>query len=214
MKFSQVLKLMNETKLQPEKLASYFGVSSMTLRRWQKAVEDTTLPLFYEQAIREGTYKLLTDKHLSADSKDVQRLLKQSYSQSFEAVISSLGVTDILNNTEHSNQDRMTLALAIIGQNQHYRKEVEKKVEDLLHFKQFGEQWDEYITTMMEVIHSKEVFTLDKMVAYGALFYLIYPFELIPDSIPVVGYLDDFAILALAMTYYRKRYPRFLKLRH
>jgi uncharacterized membrane protein YkvA (DUF1232 family) len=44
-------------------------------------------------------------------------------------------------------------------------------------------------------------------VAYGALFYLILPFDLIPDSIPVFGYVDDFGILGFAVAYYARKFP-------
>lgn len=58
---------------------------------------------------------------------------------------------------------------------------------------------------MLEVIRSKDLTLADKLVAYGALFYLITPMDFIPDAIPVVGYLDDFAVLGLALAYYAHR---------
>ena len=38
----------------------------------------------------------------------------------------------------------------------------------------------------------------DKKIAIGALYYFISPFKLIPDIIPVIGYLDYIAILTFA----------------
>ena len=38
----------------------------------------------------------------------------------------------------------------------------------------------------------------DKAIIIGCLGYLISPFELIPDFIPVIGYLDDAAVLVWA----------------
>jgi uncharacterized membrane protein YkvA (DUF1232 family) len=35
----------------------------------------------------------------------------------------------------------------------------------------------------------------EKAIVLGALGYFIFPFDLIPDFIPVVGYADDFAVL-------------------
>ena len=39
----------------------------------------------------------------------------------------------------------------------------------------------------------------DKLIAIGAIGYFISPLDLIPDWIPVIGYLDDIAILSWAV---------------
>jgi uncharacterized membrane protein YkvA (DUF1232 family) len=39
-----------------------------------------------------------------------------------------------------------------------------------------------------------------KAVIYGALAYLILPVDAIPDALPVVGFTDDLAILAAAVS--------------
>jgi uncharacterized membrane protein YkvA (DUF1232 family) len=48
---------------------------------------------------------------------------------------------------------------------------------------------------------------MEKLSAYGALFYLITVFDLIPDTIPVFGVLDDFAILGIVTAYYLRKFP-------
>ena len=39
---------------------------------------------------------------------------------------------------------------------------------------------------------------MDKAIIIGSLGYFISPIDLIPDTIPVIGYLDDVSILMLA----------------
>ena len=48
-------------------------------------------------------------------------------------------------------------------------------------------------------IASKEFPVKEKMWIIGALGYLILPFDLIPDFIPVVGYADDLAALIFVL---------------
>lgn len=49
------------------------------------------------------------------------------------------------------------------------------------------------------VLLSKDVPLKEKSTIIGALGYLILPIDLIPDSIPVMGFTDDFAALAYAI---------------
>lgn len=44
---------------------------------------------------------------------------------------------------------------------------------------------------------SKETSWLNKAYIIGALGYLIFPLDFIPDSIPIVGYSDDFAAIMM-----------------
>ena len=42
---------------------------------------------------------------------------------------------------------------------------------------------------------------LDRAIVYGALGYFISPLDIIPDSIPFIGYLDDIYILKMAVSH-------------
>ena len=44
---------------------------------------------------------------------------------------------------------------------------------------------------------SKETSWLNKAYIIGALGYLIFPLDFIPDAVPIVGYSDDFAAIMM-----------------
>jgi len=210
--FSQLLIVLDESGLGPEELAPRLGVSNMTLRRWKKLRGDRNVPLLYRRTAVDAIYRLLIEGKLSASSPRVRALLDHAPPQSFEAAIKSLDVDTILSvDSGESNQDQLTLFLSKIGYRRERREEVDSSLSAMGRFKRFGEQWRLNISMLTKVIRSKEILSLDKLVAYGALFYLIYPFDLIPDSIPVVGYLDDFAMLSLAAAFYVRKFPNIFK---
>ena len=193
-----------------EEIAPIFGISNMTLRRWGKSKKDALLSKSRQAVIREGVYQLLIDGRVKSDSKNVEAILKDMPSKSFESAIKSLGVDDLMGGENLAHQDRLAMVLAQIGHNSAHMSEVKKQQSNIIKFKKFGKSWSNYITTLIRVIRSREIHPLDKFVAYGALFYLIWPFDLIPDSIPIIGYLDDFAFLAVASAYYAKKYPNLI----
>ncbi|MBI3558033.1 MAG: DUF1232 domain-containing protein [Deltaproteobacteria bacterium] len=58
-----------------------------------------------------------------------------------------------------------------------------------------------HVVKVSEAVRSKKFTTSQKAVCAGALLYLVNPLDLIPDAIPVIGYLDDFAVLSLAVAF-------------
>jgi uncharacterized membrane protein YkvA (DUF1232 family) len=57
----------------------------------------------------------------------------------------------------------------------------------------------DYCKRLIRAIKSPRTSLKSKAIAAGALIYFISPIDLIPDHIPVVGYLDDLAVLSLAV---------------
>ncbi len=49
--------------------------------------------------------------------------------------------------------------------------------------------------------------SIKKGVAFFALFYFITPVDLVPDTLPVVGFLDDAGIVAAAVNMYNEDIP-------
>ena len=47
-----------------------------------------------------------------------------------------------------------------------------------------------------------------KLVLPGMALYLIFPFDLIPDVIPVLGYLDDLLVIILGLWLFLRLAPR------
>lgn len=210
--FQCLWKAIEETELTPEELAPYFGVGNVTLRRWKSLSKSKEIPKVYRQAIVEGIYQLVIEEKIEARSPAIQNLLHLVPSSSFEAVMKGMGGNDIFQS--HPGKDyseNMVLILSKIGINEKNRKEVDANVAKIRGFQKLGREWRKRIITLAEVIRSPKLNFVDKFVAYGALFYLIFPFDLIPDNIPVVGLLDDYAILGLATAYYIKRFPKLRK---
>ncbi|GGA35565.1 YkvA family protein [Pelagibacterium lentulum] len=47
-----------------------------------------------------------------------------------------------------------------------------------------------------------------KIAAIGAALYLVWPMDLIPDFIPILGWLDDIVIIPLIVAWIVSRLPR------
>lgn len=65
--------------------------------------------------------------------------------------------------------------------------------------KQAGKTTVYYSLLLFYVAKSPEVPKSSKMIIVGALSYLIFPVDLIPDFIPVVGLVDDASVIAAAV---------------
>lgn len=55
-----------------------------------------------------------------------------------------------------------------------------------------------YALTLHYTLQSPAISSKDKVLIYGALAYFILPTDLVSDFLPVVGFTDDMAALALA----------------
>lgn len=207
MNFTQLNLVLQETKLSPEQLAPVFDVGSMTVRRWQKEPGAKKVPSGHRWSIIQSIYKLVLEGKLSTESPAVRDLLQGSTPLSFTAIIKGMGVSDTVLSSKDNQQGKMMRIISQIGENEAHKKEVDRNAKKLSYFEKLGSEWKKRITLLTKVIRSSKLTTMDKLVAYGALFYLITPFDLIPDHIPVIGLLDDFGILGFAVAYYVKRYP-------
>lgn len=212
MTFGQLNAVLKETELSPELLAPIFDVGNMTIRRWLKEAPGHKVPKSYQWSIIESVYELVLDGKLSTESVAVQNLLKGSTPLSFSAIIKSMGASDAAFNTKDSQQSKMMMILSQIGGNKDHKKDVESSERKLSYFRKMGSEWHRRISALIKVTRSSKLSTFDKLVAYGALFYLITPFDLIPDHIPVIGLVDDFGVLGFAIAFYIARFPEIIGL--
>jgi uncharacterized membrane protein YkvA (DUF1232 family) len=207
MNYIHLLTLQKEARLSPEQLAEKLGVSGMTLRRWKQTPPEGNLPPLYETALVGVIYELVGEGTLSIESPLVKTVMSEHTWGPFEAVTAQLGFSKETLKGNKYDPEKMVEGLSEIGTNEFKRAAVDKSEKKILSFKKMSAEWSERINSLMTVLKSKEIHSFDKLVAYGALFYLINPFDLIPDYIPVFGYMDDFFILGLAAAYYLKRFP-------
>jgi len=203
-----MLRIIEQARLSPEQFGEICGLSGMTFRRWRLEEPDKEVPKVYQSACREGVYQLIIDGALQADSKEVSSVLENHQSLAYPAAIKNLGLTPEELKSFGREKDQMSLMLNRIGGSEVRREAVKKGRLQLAAFKKMGDEWRRMISLLNDVIQDAQLSLTEKFVAYGALFYLICPFDLIPDQIPVFGLMDDFAVLVFAVGFYGARHKK------
>jgi len=207
MRYSHLLSLVEDAHLSPEQLGKRMGISGMTVRRWREKPPKGDLPTLYQKALQDVVSELVAENRLSLDSVVVKNITAEGASWPTVSSNNSLGVTHGMLAGASKNPKHLMESLSRLGSQEPKIEEVKKSRKFILSFKKMGQEWSFRISSLMKVLESNELNTFDKLVAYGALFYLICPFDLIPDYIPVFGYMDDFIVLGFAVAYYVKRFP-------
>lgn len=197
---------MRETKLSPEQLAKRLGISNMTIRRWMKNSPNAKVPAIYEKSVWDAVYQMVAEGMLSPESTFVQKAVKESQRFYFKAAIKSLGFKGNTRVKSKFSMNSILKGLSEIGAQDGHQAVVEKDKKKINSFIRLGRDWKERITALMKVTDSKSLSDRDKLVAYGALFYLLCPLDLIPDNVPVFGLMDDYCVLGLAAAHYAEKY--------
>ena len=201
---------MRETNLSPEQMAKRLGISNMTVRRWMKKSHSETLPPIYRRTVQDAICQMVLDGVLTTDSRSYQSVLKIGSGLSFMTILKSLGFRKDFKSAPNFSPDRLMVGLSQIGAQERQKKEVDGNYKKIRSFSRLNREWKDRISTLMRVILSGKLTTSDKWVAYGALFYLLCPLDLIPDNIPVFGLMDDYVVLGLASAHYVNKYKTLL----
>jgi uncharacterized membrane protein YkvA (DUF1232 family) len=207
--YQHLTTLLKETGFSPEQLGARIGISGMTLRRWSDLPAQDPVPELYEKALHEVVYELLAEGTLPKDSEVVHVVTKES--SIFNAAIKNLGFTADFMASGKPDSESVLNGMSGLGSQPSKQESVDRSKERISTYTKLGQDWKYRIKTLQSVIASKDLNRLDKFAAYGALFYLLTPFDLIPDHIPVFGLLDDFFILGLVAVYYVNRFPQLFK---
>jgi uncharacterized membrane protein YkvA (DUF1232 family) len=199
---------MEAADLSPEQLGKRLGVSGMTLRRWKAHPPAGELPKIYEKALIGVIHELVGEGKLTTTHPVVQAVMTTNQWDPMTTAVAALGIEPATLKGGVANEKRLMENLSQIGLKGTNKSEVDRNKSRIMSFKKMGAEWGRRVTSLWKVVTSAELNTMDKLVAYGALFYLICPFDLIPDWIPVFGYMDDYIVLGFAVAYYMKRFPQ------
>ena len=73
-----------------------------------------------------------------------------------------------------------------------------KKIKQ--HYKSVGKQLLTFAITLFFTLKDSDTPKWCRGIIISALGYFIFPFDIIPDFTPIVGYFDDFATIAIAFS--------------
>lgn len=198
---------MDDAGLSPEQMGDRMGLSGMTIRRWRDPKNrNRPLPKLYENALIGVTQQLIAEDKIKPDAASIVDVRLSGW-EPFDNAAARMGCSlDQLKEWE-AKPEAAIETLSHIGLDVTRKDIVDKNTTLINSFRKKSDDWKSRISQLFTVLNSKSLTSMDKLVAYGAFFYLLNPFDFIPDSIPVFGLLDDFFILGIAAAYYLKRYP-------
>ena len=199
--------LLKELDMSPEEFGACLGVAGITIRRWSELPQGDHLPILYKKAIQATVLEFIAEGRLSPYSESAKFAIQGGSNALFLASMTSLGIgDDFLKNADQSSEG-VVQVISQIGSSDSKQAIVDKNKQTILGHQKRGSEWKSYIQTLYRAITSKKLTKFEKFAAYGAFFYLVCPFDLIPDHIPVFGLMDDYLVLGLVAAYYLKRFP-------
>ncbi|MEK2644882.1 DUF1232 domain-containing protein [Bdellovibrio sp. BCCA] len=202
MKVAQLNKLLKETKLSPERLAEYLQISNMTVRRWGKNPGTFQIPAQYEANLYAGILSLSKDGLLSKDHPLVIEAFEFLQTTYIQNSFHRMNVTpDQLGKDSSMDEGIVDLCLNL-GQQSDNLDFVNQHSGEIKSFEKKNPNIYKMAQKLWQVVRSDEMQRAQKYIAFGALFYLFFPFDLIPDGLPALGFMDDFGILTVAYNYY------------
>ncbi len=200
-----MLNIMKEGDLTPEELSKRIGISGMTIRRWSKS-QSKEIPKLYVPAIRDACRGLIAEGRLNANSESSQSLFRESSIEGDATARQHLGLSSESASFVPDRPDGFIDSLFEIGARTDHQEKVMADEKSLKLFRRMGKEWTSRIDMLWKAINSKEIKRVDKFAAFGALFYLITPFDFVPDQIPMFGLMDDFIVLGIAVGFYQRRF--------
>jgi len=170
---------MKEQELSPEMLASKIPVSNMTIRRLLAKAPPTAIPVRYHAHLDQ----FFTPGEAPAPAMDPQQ------AATLEALTSAdADFNELLQDLERQGGEVKNTS------------KLENDVKAKIRSSKIGKSLGHVAQTLVQTLKKEGITSKSGMLAAGALLYLINPFDLIPDAAPVLGYLDDFAVLSLVVT--------------
>jgi uncharacterized membrane protein YkvA (DUF1232 family) len=160
-------------ELSPEALARKVLLSNMTIRRM--------LRLKASETISEKYWPLFDQ--LSEDSVELAHSHFQQISSSFFTDFKSLTQDLEKAGTEAQNIDQI-------------KEDVRSKMNN----ETIGTGLKASIKVLLNTVSGSNTSLRSRAIAIGALLYFINPFDLIPDALVGVGYLDDIAVASVAIS--------------
>jgi len=200
--YGDLTRVRTAVNLSPEALAPYFGVTNMTLRRWA-AERDLSKPVpdRHTPAIRNGLFRLYGEGKLSLQDSAVGPLLEQMQPLYFGTILNSLGV-DIHKLDAKDFRKSAVRFLKMVAKEFVKNNSPSRLREQVKAMRVKTRDFAREITFLLRIVEGKvDAPQKAVFVAIGALVYLVVPFDLIPDSLPGIGLLDDFALLSVAVAY-------------
>jgi uncharacterized membrane protein YkvA (DUF1232 family) len=168
---------MAATQLSPEKVAAKINISNMTIRRLLKKTDKSEIPQKYLRDLNELTQKNenISFNHLMPANCELDDLQSIVKDLEKQGYLSLKEATKVINNAK----EKLSCSLPM--------KDIKEKIFEL-----------------SKIIRDNKITSRTRAVCLGSLLYFINPLDLINDCIPIIGYLDDFAILTLALNSFKK----------
>jgi uncharacterized membrane protein YkvA (DUF1232 family) len=66
-----------------------------------------------------------------------------------------------------------------------------------------------WMTAFVRFLRDRDASIAGKLLVVGAIAYVVMPLDLVPDVIPVVGWLDDLGVAAIALAYAARTLARY-----